>query len=133
MITYKPTENTGEITGMLIVSDDHDVMLITNEGTIIRIHAADISVLGRATKGVRLMRTSEESFIVGCARTDRDDSEEVAQVESLPEDEDSEDLVLEEDLEAEYEEVEEDAEGEVEENDTEDEGVIIDKKFKQAS
>lgn len=123
LITYKPTESTGEITAMMMVNDDHDVMLITNEGIIIRIHAADISVLGRATKGVRLMRIGESNYIVGCARTDRDDSEEAAVVEAVPEDEDPEEEIQLEDIEAEYEEVEEDAEDNAPEN----EEVTIDK------
>ena len=58
---------------MMMVSHVDDVMLITTEGVIIRIHAADISTIGRNTSGVRLMRTTENNLIVSCARTDREE------------------------------------------------------------
>ena len=84
VMTYRVTEKTGEVVGMMPVKDEHDVMIITSEGTIIRIHAADISVIGRATKGVTLMRTSDTNLIVSCARTDREEEETAA-----PEEDDS--------------------------------------------
>ena len=58
VITYKITPKTGCIVGIRIVTESDDVMLITDTGTIIRLHAADISVLGRSTQGVTLMRTN---------------------------------------------------------------------------
>lgn len=73
LLTYKISEKTGELAGMMMVSDADDVMLITTEGVIIRIHAADISTIGRNTSGVRLMRTTENNLIVSCARTDREE------------------------------------------------------------
>lgn len=63
VITYKITPKTGEIIGVRIVSDDDDVMLITDTGTIIRINAKDISLLGRSTQGVTLMRTNEGKVV----------------------------------------------------------------------
>ena len=63
VITYKITPKTGEIVGIRIVSDDDDVMLITDTGTIIRICAKDISILGRSTQGVTLMRTNEGKVV----------------------------------------------------------------------
>lgn len=89
IITYKPTKATGLLTGMMIVDDEDDIMLITSEGTIIRIHVSEISILGRATKGVRLMRTNDNNLIVGCAKTERDDQEEVGQVEELSEEDEN--------------------------------------------
>ena len=64
VITYKTTPKTGEIVGIRIATDDEDVMLITNTGTIIRINVKDISVLGRATQGVTLMRTAGDCKVV---------------------------------------------------------------------
>ena len=64
VITYKITPKTGNIVGIRIVSEDEDVMLITNSGTIIRINVKDVSILGRATQGVTLMRTSGEEKVV---------------------------------------------------------------------
>ena len=63
VITYKVTPRTGNIVGIKIVDDDDDVMLITDTGTIIRIHAAEISILGRSTQGVTLMRTNEGKVV----------------------------------------------------------------------
>jgi len=59
VITYKVTPKTGSIVGIRIVREEDDVMLITDTGTIIRINVSEISVLGRSTQGVTLMRTNE--------------------------------------------------------------------------
>ena len=59
VITYKITPKTGNIVGIRIVEEADDVMLITDTGTIIRLNVAGISVLGRSTQGVTLMRTNE--------------------------------------------------------------------------
>ena len=59
VITYKVTPKTGSIVGIRIVEEPDDVMLITDTGTIIRINVSEISILGRSTQGVTLMRTNE--------------------------------------------------------------------------
>ena len=64
VITYKITPKTGKIVGIRIATDEEDVMLITNSGTIIRLKVKDISILGRSTQGVTLMRTSDECKVV---------------------------------------------------------------------
>ena len=64
VITYKITPKTGNIVGIRIATEDEDVMLITNSGTIIRLKVADISILGRATQGVTLMRTNGDEKVV---------------------------------------------------------------------
>ncbi len=63
VITYKITPKTGEIVGVKIVDDNDDVMLITDTGTIIRLEVKDISILGRSTQGVTLMRTNEGKVV----------------------------------------------------------------------
>ncbi len=63
VITYKITPKTGIIVGIKIVNEEDDVMLITDIGTIIRINVKDISVLGRSTQGVTLMRTNEGKVV----------------------------------------------------------------------
>ena len=63
VITYKVTPKTGDIVGIKIVSGEEDVMLITDTGTIIRLKVAEISVLGRATQGVTLMRTNDGKVV----------------------------------------------------------------------
>ena len=64
VITYKITNKTGKLVGVRIANDDEDVMLITDTGTIIRIKVKDISILGRSTQGVTLMRTSDGGKVV---------------------------------------------------------------------
>ena len=64
VITYKVTPKTGNIVGIRIANGDEDVMLITDKGTIIRINVKDISVLGRSTQGVTLIRTNDGAKVV---------------------------------------------------------------------
>ena len=64
VITYKITPKTGNIVGIRMAKEDDDVMLITDTGTIIRLQVKDISVLGRSTQGVTLMRTSDGGKVV---------------------------------------------------------------------
>ena len=63
VLCYKITEKTGMIVGAKLVHDDHDIMIITNEGIVIRITVEDISVIGRNTSGVKLMNIDQESDI----------------------------------------------------------------------
>ena len=63
VITYKITPKTGELVGIKIVSGKEDVILITDTGTIIRLNSGEISVLGRSTQGVTLMRTNEGKVV----------------------------------------------------------------------
>ena len=63
VITYKITPKTGEIVGIKIVDGTEDVMLITDTGTIIRMNTGEISVLGRSTQGVTLMRTNDGKVV----------------------------------------------------------------------
>lgn len=79
-----------EITGSLInlkqVTDDDDIMIISDGGTIIRMHCSSISTIGRAARGVRLMRL-KDGLVATVAVTERDDeAEAAAPEEALPED-----------------------------------------------
>jgi DNA gyrase subunit A len=60
---YKITEKTGDVIGLKAVNEDNEVMLITNEGIIIRLMVSDISVLGRITSGVKLMNIDTDTDI----------------------------------------------------------------------
>ncbi len=64
VITYKITPKTGKLVGVRIAVEGDDVMLVTNTGTIIRLKVDDISVLGRSTQGVTLMRTNDGGKVV---------------------------------------------------------------------
>lgn len=68
VITYKVTPKTGKVVGVKIVNDEEDVMLITDTGIIIRLESQNISVLGRSTQGVTLMRTNDGGKVVGVAK-----------------------------------------------------------------
>ncbi len=63
VLCYKITEKTGDIVGAKLVHDDHDLLLITTEGIVIRISVNDISVIGRNTSGVKLMNIDQDSDI----------------------------------------------------------------------
>lgn len=76
VITYKITPKTGKLVGIRIASEDDDVMLITDTGTIIRINVKDISILGRATQGVTLMRTNDGGKVVSIETLTPDIEEE---------------------------------------------------------
>lgn len=77
VLTYKVTEKTGQIAGMKLVNEHDEIMLISSDGTIIRLNVNDISVLGRATQGVTLMRMNEGINVVTIARILKDETEEV--------------------------------------------------------
>ena len=68
VITYKTTPKTGKVVGIQVVDDNDDVMLITDKGVIIRLEVMNISVLGRSTQGVTLMRTNDGGKVVGIAK-----------------------------------------------------------------
>ena len=105
VLCYKITEKTGDIVGAKLVQDDHDLLLITTEGIVIRISVNDISVIGRNTSGVKLMNIDQDSDIMvasiakvrddgsksegeGLDELDLEDVEEPVQTEDAPETED---------------------------------------------
>ena len=68
VLTYKITEKTGNLVGIKIVDESDDIILISSDGTIIRLNVKDISILGRNTQGVTLMRMPEGTSIVSIAK-----------------------------------------------------------------
>ena len=75
VITYKVTPKTGNIVGIRIANGNEDVMLITDKGTIIRLKVEEISVLGRATQGVTLMRTNDGGKVVSIEIVEKDEED----------------------------------------------------------
>ena len=61
VLCYKIVEKTGYLVGAKLVHEDHDIMMITNEGIVIRISVKDISIIGRNTSGVKLMNIDPNS------------------------------------------------------------------------
>ena len=94
---YNITDKTGEVVGVKAVNDGNEIMLITNQGIIIRIKVDDISVLGRVTSGVKLMNTGEKEDIIVASITKVKESvtladEEARRLEELQEDNESDEI-----------------------------------------
>lgn len=66
--TYNMNSKTGKVVSARVVKDDEEIMLINSQGVLIRLRVDEISVLGRSTSGVRLMRTDETCCVVSTAR-----------------------------------------------------------------
>lgn len=84
------TEKTGDLAALLLVQPEEDILLITDDGTIIRTPVETIRVCGRNTQGVRIMKLAEGSRVIGVARADKE--------EETPEDTVDEDTVQTEDV-----------------------------------
>jgi DNA gyrase subunit A len=79
IITMKATEKTGRIVGGQQVTDDDQLMLVTNNGKIIRLRMRDIRIIGRNTQGVRLIDVEEGERVVSLARLAEKEDEEEAE------------------------------------------------------
>ena len=66
--TYNITEKTGQIVGALMVNEDDEIMMINSDGVLIRLRVNEISMLGRVTSGVKLMKTNDEVNVVSIAK-----------------------------------------------------------------
>jgi len=76
VITMKVTDKTGPVVAVRMVSDDDDIMLVTDGGKVIRTPVRGISVIGRNTQGVRLIDLTEGEKVVGVARLAEKEEEE---------------------------------------------------------
>ncbi len=76
VITYKTTPKTGKVVGIKIVTDDDDVMIITDTGIVIRLEVKEVSILGRSTQGVTLMRSNDGGKVVSVAKIAAEEIEE---------------------------------------------------------
>jgi DNA gyrase subunit A len=72
---YKLSDKTGKVVGIRTVNEDEDLMLISSDGIIIRMAAKDVSLIGRATQGVRLMKLADNIRIVNLATTEKEEDE----------------------------------------------------------
>ena len=75
IMAMRLTDKTGLMAAQLLVHEDEDIMLITDDGTIIRMPVSGISTIGRVSQGVRVMRVEDESRIVCVTATERDEEE----------------------------------------------------------
>ena len=74
--TYRITDKTGKLAGMKTVTDNDDIMLITSDGVVIRMHTDEISSYSRQTQGVRVMKLADDVQVVSIARTEREEDDE---------------------------------------------------------
>ena len=82
---YKLSEKTGLVVGIRTVTEEEDLLLISSDGILIRMAASDVSLIGRSTQGVRLMRLSDGVDIVNLATADKEPEAEEAEGESAAE------------------------------------------------
>ena len=84
---YKIVEKTGDVVGVKAVNEDHEIMMITDEGIIIQIAMSDVSMQGRPTSGVKLMNLDDNVKVAKIAKVREkiNDDEEIGD-EELPED-----------------------------------------------
>ena len=90
---YQVTDKTGGIADVKMVNPGEDILVISDDGTIIRMAVDHISVLGRSTQGVRIMRLAEGSRVISIERTEREQGEDEAEeieAEEAPEGSDEE-------------------------------------------
>lgn len=66
--TYNNSEKTGKIVGAEMVNEDDEIMIINSDGVLIRLRVSDISIFGRVTSGVKLMKTDDEVNVVSIAK-----------------------------------------------------------------
>ena len=83
------TAKTGALTCQLLVHEDEDILLITDDGTLIRMPVADISTLGRNTQGVRLMRVEDGCKVVCVARAEAEEDDEPDDPLDVPDENDA--------------------------------------------
>lgn len=77
LMTYKITDKTGKVVGATVCRGEDELMLINTSGVAIRINIEDVSVTGRSTMGVKLMRTLEEEQVVAITKISNDGSEDL--------------------------------------------------------
>ena len=73
---YQITEKTGKAAGVKVVEEDDDILLISDDGTIIRMAAADVNLYSRTAQGVRVMRVSEGTKVISLARVPQENEGE---------------------------------------------------------
>ena len=80
--SYNVTDKTGHVADVRMVKGEEDVLIVADDGTIIRTGVSGVSVLGRATQGVRIMRPNEGAKVISAALTEPEDEDEPASDEA---------------------------------------------------
>jgi DNA gyrase subunit A len=88
MLNYKANEEKGYVCGIKVVDEEDDVIMISSDGIIIRLRAADVRIMGRYATGVRLMKLQgEDSRVVAFTRAEHEEDAEITQIEQPSEEE----------------------------------------------
>ena len=82
LLTYDKAKfkKTGKLVGAMVVDDDDELLMINSNGVIIRIKASDVSVLGRATQGVKIMKVEEGNAIISMAKVVKEEDDKDGQI-----------------------------------------------------
>ncbi|HHT04601.1 MAG TPA: DNA gyrase subunit A, partial [Bacteroidales bacterium] len=109
LLNYKTSDEKGYVCGIKVIDETDDIILISNDGVVIRIRACDIRVMSRYATGVKVMRINgEDNRVVAFTRAEHDDDEEIATIEEPTEEElkaEADSALLEEQGEKDEEEV----------------------------
>ncbi len=92
MLNYKVSEEKGNVCGIKVVDETDDIIMISNDGVVIRIRACDVRVMGRYATGVKVMRISENARVVTFTRAEHEEDVEIEQIEQPSEEEIQADL-----------------------------------------
>ena len=88
LLNYKVSDEKGYVCGIKVVDESDDIILISNDGVIIRIRATDVRVMGRYATGVRMMKVKgNDTKVVAFTRAEHDETAELAEVEQPSEEE----------------------------------------------
>lgn len=92
LLNYKTGEEKGYVCGIKVVDETDDIILISNDGIIIRIRCADVRIMVRYATGVKVMKVAEESRVVSFTRAEHDEEAEVETVDQPSEEEIAQDM-----------------------------------------
>ena len=90
MINYRLSDKTGSVADVKIVGPGEDILVVSDDATMIRMAADSVSLQGRSTMGVRIMRLSEGSRVISIEKTDSESEEDTAGEETAEQDDEEE-------------------------------------------
>ena len=82
VVSIQVTERNGEVIGAALVTDENEIMLISDGGTLVRTRVNEVSIMGRNTQGVKLIDLSKEEKLVGLERIEESEEGEGEEEES---------------------------------------------------
>lgn len=80
--TLNVTKKTGNVVGMKTVTDDLDIMIVTNRAMVIRLPMKTVSSMGRYTQGVKLINVGEDNYVTSVAKIEAENEEEINETEN---------------------------------------------------